>query len=138
MEPVRVGYSRVWGWGLMIAGAAIFSMHLYLISLTGKIQMLSLVVNIFLVFSGALYLIRPYFELQQDRIVVYALIGPVRKQYVFRSMSDIVFEGDKTYLVSEGKRRRIWIGRLMSDKEQWKIFEMTVRNSDLTGELHDI
>lgn len=137
MENIRVGYSKTWAWGLILAGIVIFLMHVYLITLTGRFQFIPLLVNVFLIFSGAMYFFRPYFELRESSIVVFAPIGPLKKSYTFQSLSDIVFEGDKVYIVSGERKTKVRVGKTMSDKNDWKNFEMKIRSSDLMRELHD-
>jgi hypothetical protein len=138
MEPLlKVGYSKAWANGLILSGMVLLVLYFYLFSLTGTFKPMPMVALSFLVVSGMMYRSKIYFELYTDRIVVLALIGPARKTYEFASMSDIMFEGERLYIVGGPKRKRIWVGKLMADKQQWAAFVSTIRSSQAGGELHD-
>lgn len=138
METLKVGYSKTWGWGIMIAGFVLFLMNFYLFTISSRASMTQMALCLFLSFSGALYLSRSYFELKRNELIVYALIGPMKRRYSFSNINEFVFEGDKLYHIRDGKRKRVWVGKLMSDKEAWREFETRIRRADFGGELHDL
>jgi len=90
-----------------------------------------------LVVSGLLYMRNPYFDVYPDHVLVHALIGPVKKKYPFKQLSDFIVEGEKIYILFNGKKKRVWIGKMMADKEKWSQFLLLIRASDPSGELHE-
>ena len=58
----------------------------------------TLVAGIILLVVGALYLSRPFAEVKAKEVVVYALIGPVRKTFPFTSISELRVADGKLYL----------------------------------------
>jgi hypothetical protein len=68
-------------------------------------------------------LVRPIFELATDRITVFALVGPLRKDYAFAAKSEIRIEDDRVYVAD----RALPIRRPRCDASDWQRFLTSVR-----------
>lgn len=124
---LRVRYSRMWGAALLISGLLLLGMYITLWVLKGKTALWPYPLCFFIAGSGLAYMFTPYFLLRKNSIVVYSLFGLVKTHYHFDHLSDLVFEGDNLFLTGRRKRKRVWVGRLMSNKSDWWIFEQEIR-----------
>ena len=73
--------------------------------------------------AGSLMLVRPMFELAADRIIVFALVGPLRKEFDFAAKSEIRIEDDRVYIGD----RALPIRRGRCDARDWQRFIASVR-----------
>lgn len=134
---LEVRYSRTWGRTLFLVGIVLLVLYGILFFRTGLLKPFHLAGVVMLVVSGLLYMRNPYFDVYPDHILVHALIGPVKKKYPFNQLSDFIVEGEKIYILSNGKKKRVWIGKMMADKEKWSQFLLLIRASDPSGEVHE-
>lgn len=135
---MKVYYNKAWGIFFVIMSLIILVLHLYLINLTGRTQPLNMLSAILILVVGILYLNRPYFELTSTEIQLYAPLGYVVRRYNFTSYSDLDWDGKKLYLIQDGKRKRIRVSAMMSNKAQWQQFLQAIQGDDLIKELHDV
>jgi hypothetical protein len=126
---LRVRYSRMWGAALLISGLLLLAMYVTLWIMKGSTSWWPFPLCFFIAGSGLAYMYTPYFLLRKKSIVVYSLFGLVKTYYHFEHLRDLVFEGDNIFLTGGKKRKRVWVGRLMSNKEDWWIFEQEIRKS---------
>jgi hypothetical protein len=73
--------------------------------------------------AGSLMLVRPMFELAADRITVFALVGPLRKDFAFAARSEIRIEHDRVYIGD----RALPIRRARCDATDWQCFITSIR-----------
>jgi hypothetical protein len=68
--------------------------------------------------SGIAFLTRPYFQLEDGRITLFAAIGPLRRVYPFGSVRELRLVGNRLYLGD----RKLPISRGQSDRADWERF----------------
>ena len=73
--------------------------------------------------AGSLMLVRPMFELAADRITVFALVGPLRRDFAFAAKSEIRIEDGRVYVGD----RALPIRRARCDATDWQRFLTSVR-----------
>ena len=73
--------------------------------------------------AGTLMLIRPMFALADDRITVFALIGPLRKEFPFAAKTELRIDDDRVYLGD----RALPIKRGRCDATDWQRFVTALR-----------
>jgi hypothetical protein len=73
--------------------------------------------------AATLMLVRPMFELAGDRIIVFALVGPLRKDFSFAAKSEIRIEDDRVHIGD----RALPIRRARCDATDWQRFLTAIR-----------
>jgi hypothetical protein len=73
--------------------------------------------------AGTLMLFRPLFALADDRIVVFPLLGPLRKEFAFATKTELRIEGDRVYLGDHA----LPIKRGRCDATDWQRFLTALR-----------
>jgi hypothetical protein len=71
---------------------------------------------------GAAFLTRPYLQVDDQALIVRALIGPAQETYHLEAADVVEFEGKRVFLVRRGERRKIGVTRWMADKGDWAAF----------------
>lgn len=66
---------------------------------------------------------RIYFTIQEDRILLHALVGPLTRTFHFNSLEDVSLEGNNLYIIQNGKRIKLPISRWIVDPGDWEILE---------------
>jgi hypothetical protein len=67
---------------------------------------------------GTLYLLRPYFTVNTDAIVIPAPLGPVRRVFEYTTLE---IDGSRLIAVSsDGTRKKLPVYRAMSHPADWK------------------
>jgi hypothetical protein len=87
-------------------------------------------VTLFLLFTGAIFLaagisarFRPYVEIKPDRVLLYALVGPLKTTHPFDPPDGLHIQGDKFYVDHDGVRRRFGFSRWLADPQDWAAVE---------------
>lgn len=62
---------------------------------------------------------RPLLTIEQDRVIVHGLIGPLTRVYPIHSQDDIVLEGNRLYVNQAGYARRLPVAKGMINAEDW-------------------
>ncbi|NPA93036.1 MAG: hypothetical protein GXO56_05095 [Chloroflexi bacterium] len=94
---------------------------------TGKVVVSTFVVGLFSLFYGIAMLKQTYFEVHDDHIDLFSMLG-AKRTYEFTSLRDIEIEKNKVYLkTAEGKNKRIPVVKWMSRKEDWEAFVQKVQ-----------
>ena len=75
--------------------------------------------------AGTLMLVRPMFELAEDRIIVFGLIGPLEKQFPFAAKTELRIEDDRVYVGD----RALPIKRPRCYPRDWQRFVAATRAS---------
>ena len=117
---MRVGYKKAWGVALIIMSGVL--MMLLVLSGAFARQDMSLfgpgLAAIASLITGIGYLTRTYFEVGPDRVTVFALIGPLRREYPYSSRADLRIEGGKLFVAG----KKVPISRGQADTEAWERF----------------
>ncbi len=134
---MKVHFNRVWGIVFIILGIILLGLHLFLISL-GTVKIFQLCLSVFIIVVGFLYLYQPYFELRNNELVLFNLMGMELRNYKFNSLSEFNLDGNKIYLEMDGKMKRIRLNASMAKTEEWEQFISLLKREDFTNELHNI
>jgi len=134
---MKVYFNPAWGIFFIAMGVVLLFLNLVLLNL-GAGRGLQLVFSLFISLIGILYMTRPYFELRANELVMFNLFGMELKNYPFQSLKDFQTIDNKIYLNTNGKSKRIRLSKTMAKKADWEKFIQTIRNDDLTSELHNI
>ena len=126
MTTVRVGYHR--SHGILLVGLGILCSVLGMMSVSVTPRptfgtygpLLSGGVCILI---GIMMRTRPLFELGPDRIVMFALLGPLRREYPFASRREVRLVGDRVMV--GGKKLPLRRGRC--DAQDWAVFAAAVQ-----------
>jgi hypothetical protein len=74
------------------------------------------------VLVGVMYLSKPYFTLEADRVVIKALIGPVQRVHRFAARSEVRVENGVLWVGSTKTGIRRWL----ADKGDWEKLEQSL------------
>lgn len=134
---MKVYYSRGWAITFIVVGSILIALNYILFNLTGKMEAVRIVPGFMVIGVGILYLFRPYFELQEESLVTFSLLGFIAWRYSFDEISDLVFEGNKLYRNKNGRLKRIRISKFVCNKEQWERFRNKVEGMEPGFHLHE-
>ena len=70
---------------------------------------------------GIGYLTRPYFSVDGEKIVLKALIGPLKREFVYTDRQLILRE-NKVFLTTATGTKKLPLSRWIANKEDWKRF----------------
>jgi|MudIll2142460700_1097286.scaffolds.fasta_scaffold120270_1 hypothetical protein len=71
---------------------------------------------------GVAFLTRPYLLVDDQALIVQALIGPAQETYRLEAADVVEFDGKRVFLVRENERRKIGVRRWIADKRDWAAF----------------
>lgn len=134
---MKVYYSKGWAITFIIAGTVLILLNLWLFQLTGKMEVYRALPGIGVIMVGVLYLFQPYFEVKENELSTFSLLGYVAWRYPFDKLSDLFFEGNRLYRIRKGKTKRIRISRFVCDKKQWESFVNYISKEEPGNELHE-
>lgn len=113
---MRVRYNKVFGILLTTCGLFLFFSFFFLQNwtslFTASIQLL----------MGILFLTRPYFILEQDGILLKALVGPLKKEIPLQPNSPLILKGSTFFVGQEGARRKLSLARWLASRADWERF----------------
>lgn len=112
---MKVRYHASVGIVLVVLGAlcTLLGMWLFLLGDVGPAPLVGLVS----VLMGVLFLVRPYFWVYSNLVVVPAVIGPVKRQFPYRHLEAT---GNRLYAVrDDGTRKRLPVARWMANSADW-------------------
>ena len=94
--------------------------------------------TLFLLFTGTIFLaagisarFRPYVEIKPDRVLLYALVGPLKTTHRYDPPDGLHVQGDKFYVDHGGVRRRFGFSRWLADPQDWAAVETRYRTQSL-------
>lgn len=134
---MKVHFKQGWGITFIIMGVVLLFLNLILLNM-GAGRGLQLFFSLFLTFIGVMYLIKPYFELRSNEVVLFNLMGMEMKRYRFEKLSDMQVMNGRVYLNTEGKSVKLKIGPMMARSNEWDEFIRKIQQEDFTSELHNI
>src|SRR5262245_52336986 len=121
---MRIGYKKAWGVALLVMAGVL----LVLLVLSGAFARgdMSLfgpgLAALASLVTGISYLVRTYFEVSVDRITLFALLGPLRREYPFSSPSELRIEGGKLFV----RGQKVPISRGQADSADWERFAQSL------------
>ena len=116
-EKMKIRYAKALGIISIIIGLIFLCSTLMVLgSSYGVIVFLS---GVFSIYSGVVYLTKPYFFVHDNMLEVYAITGHSIATYNLQSLQEIEIENNKLFLNQNGKRSKIPISAWMVDKRDW-------------------
>ncbi|HLP11382.1 MAG TPA: hypothetical protein VK177_05560 [Flavobacteriales bacterium] len=134
---MKVHFKQGWGIGFTIGGTVMLLCNFWLMSV-GFGNPIQLLLSAIIILVGIMYLVQPYFELRSNEIVLFNLFGMEIKRFTFGSYADFQVIDGKVFVNTQGKLRKVRIGKLMAKPHEWDKFISTISGDDLTRELHNI
>src|SRR5262245_9463640 len=100
---MRIGYSKGWGVTLVVLSCALLA--LLTVSGTWARRDITLygpaLAALSCFISGIGYLTRTYFEVGNDRVTLFAVLGPLKREFPFASRADLHIEGGRLFVGGE-------------------------------------
>jgi hypothetical protein len=118
---MKVYYKKVIGMGLAVSAGILLLLNLFLISL-GEINAISLALVVLVGFSSFSYLTKPYFELRENELALFNVLGMVIKRYHFEKIGDFQVTNEKIFLDQNGKSVRVKLSKSLARPGGWKQF----------------
>lgn len=134
---MQVHYNKFRGIFMIVSGLVLIMLHLVVLSRGHGNPWLLIPCGVILV-TGFLYLYRPYFELRENELVIFGLLGQVVKRYGFSSLADFRVRGRRVYIVKGDKNMRVRLTSWIALKPEWDRFMDRITGHDLTNELHNL
>ncbi len=125
---MKIRYSKSVGIIYILSGF-LFSCVYLLISLAGGKGSTPLIVGFIGILFGILFLTRTYFVVNDDSLVLNALIGPVKTTYKFGSFKELEVVNKQVYLNQDGKRRKLNMAAWLADKNDWQAFVQKIKDA---------
>lgn len=114
---------------IFIVVGVMFACIYFIIALNGGKGSTLLTVGFISIMFGVLFLTRTYFVLNDDSLVLKAILGSAKTTYKFQSIKNIEIENNKIYINQDGKREKLTISTWMIDKKDWQAFLQKVKNT---------
>ncbi|MEO0757755.1 MAG: hypothetical protein AAFY78_12895 [Cyanobacteria bacterium J06648_16] len=123
-DVLTIRYKTTLGWGFVALGLLNMGLGIWLLLLG---QLISAgIIGILLLGIGYLYLKRPYFEVRQDRITLYNLLGNVVKRYPLTPHEQLTTDGKKLLIEQAGMTRKVAVNRFLIKNEDWASLESRI------------
>lgn len=82
----------------------------------------SIIIGVVVAAVGMGYLNRPYFYVEDNQIVLPALLGPVKRTFSFATSDDLRIENNRIQVNNGRNWKRVPVYRWLSHGEDWKSF----------------
>jgi hypothetical protein len=110
---MEVHYSRLYRYLIIALGVVNI-----LVGLTPG-NTISLIVGVLFIALGGIALSRVYLRVEPNVIILYALIGPFKREFPYTSPADVTVAGNRLLIQSGGTTRAISAPRWMVDQIEW-------------------
>jgi membrane protein CcdC involved in cytochrome C biogenesis len=134
---MKAYYKTGWGITFIVMGVILLVLNLMLLNM-GAGRGMQLILCLFFILMGVLYLTMPAFELTTNEIIMFNLFGMPVKRYPFKKLSDIQVMENKVYINADGQSKRVRVSKTMVKSTDWDSFILALTGDDLTRELHNI
>ena len=125
---MKIRYSKSVGIIYILTGVLFGCVYLLISLAEGNGSML-LTVGFIGIMFGILFLTRTYFVLNEDSLVLSAILGPAKTTYKFSSLKELEVENKQIYLNQDGKRKKLSISAGLADKNDWQAFLQKIKNA---------
>ena len=126
-------------WGYLFLGISIMVLFIFITGLYLKVEIN--LFNFILPIVGFIYSVqflkKPYFRINTENIIVYALIGNTIRYFNHFNTENIFIEKEKLYINIDGKRKWVKVSKFWMGNKEWKKLETYLFKQDLTRELHE-
>src|SRR5687768_8352373 len=118
---MNIRYNRKVSIAFIVLGVVLACLYLVIVLSGGKAGVL-LTLAVVIIFFGLIFLNGTYFILNENSLVLKALIGPASITYRFDSFKDFSIENNSLFLNQNGKRQKINISVWLVDEKGWQAF----------------
>lgn len=125
---MKIRYSKSVGIIYILSGV-LFSCVYLLVSVSGGKGSTPLVVGFIGIMFGILFLTRTYFVVNEDGLVLNAILGSAKTTYKFQSLKELEVENKQIYLNQDGKRKKLSISAGLADKNDWQAFLQKIKDA---------
>jgi hypothetical protein len=117
-DEMKVRYNRSLGIGFIVFGVVLMCLGL----LTGGNGGVSIpfIIGGLEIWLGVLYLKKPYFFIDDNKLELYSIAGNVLATYRFQSLKEIEIDNKIMFLNQNGKRQKIKVSSWMVEKNDWQ------------------
>ena len=125
-------------WGYLFLGISIMVLFIFITGLYLKVEinLFNFILPIVGFIYGIQFLKKPYFRINTENIIVYALIGNNVIYFNNFNTENVFIEKEKLYVNIDGKRKWIKVSKFWMGNKEWKKLETYLFKQDLTRELH--
>lgn len=126
-------------WGYLFLGISIMVLFIFITGLYLKVEinLFNFILPIVGFIYGIQFLKKPYFRINTENIIVYALIGNNVIYFNNFNTENVFIEKEKLYVNIDGKRKWIKVSKFWMGNKEWKKLETYLFKQDLTRELHE-
>lgn len=117
-QSLTVGYNKVVGVLTLMGGAINLILSAWVFLLGGFSA--AIVTGIIITLVGILYLTRPYFTIEPNRLVLYNLLGMPVKQYTIELYSTVSIENNQLYINTNDNQTKVKVTKWLADGEDWQ------------------
>ena len=118
---MKVHYKKALAASIGILGIIILLLNTIL-AVLGTVKIAQFCLGGFISVMSFLYFTKPIFELKENELVLYNLLGMPLKRYQFEKLSDLRAEGHKITLLQNGKFVPIQIKKTLACTKEWNNF----------------
>lgn len=128
---MKIRYKKAFGIFVVITSIFIVMLSFFLIASGYKpLYLLNLSTGIIFLIMGILYLRNIYFEVDDDRLVIYRLFGGEYRSYHLNSLHDLAIENNKIYLKNRGKKGKLPIYKRFVDPGDWQALAERIKKQE--------
>ncbi|MEM9908318.1 MAG: hypothetical protein AAF921_25180 [Cyanobacteria bacterium P01_D01_bin.44] len=117
-QTVTLGYNKAVGLMLLLAGGINLFLSVWIL-LLGELS-ITIVTGIIVTTIGLLYLTKPYFAVEPDRVVMYNLLGMPVKTYTLEPSSTVSIEGNQLYINTSGTQTKVSVTKWLTSPNDWQ------------------
>ncbi len=125
---MKVRYKKSIGVVNIVFGIILACLY-FVLALNGKSSSLLLTGGFLEIMFGILLLTRTYFLVNENSLILYAILGPAKTTYQFQTLDDIKVENNKVTILKDGKRQPIPISAWMADRSDWIAFLQKINHT---------
>jgi len=124
---MRVGYKKAWGVVLVVMSGVLMMLLLF----SGAIARMDMslfgpgLAAVASLIAGIGYLTRTYFVVGADRVTLFAVIGPLRREYPYSSRAELRIDNGKLFV----RGQKVPISRGQADAGDWERFAQSLTQS---------
>ncbi len=114
---MRVGYNKTIAGLILVLGAGCLLLGLAAASTSSGVGRIGpIFAGAACLLNGLLMMSRPMFSLESDRVVLYALLGPLKREYRFASRRDVTIRNNRLYV----GEKKLAVGKGRCDAGDWQ------------------
>lgn len=117
-QAVMIRHNKAVGILMLLAGGINLFLSVWVL-LLGELS-ITIVTGVIVTTIGLLYLTKPYFAVEPDRVVMYNLLGMSVRQYDLEPSSTVSIEGNQLYINTSGTQTRVSVTKWLTNPKDWQ------------------